>query len=133
MDTVKDDNWWKLQEPSFHSQVPFLGRLIVTFRKLWNSVSARWYVLSLLQQQNEINRRLLEEIQLLKEEIQLLKEEIQLLKGEINTAFEALSTLDEDLMDAHRIEVKGLYRLQQDVARLEEQLEKTSSGAEDKA
>ncbi len=126
MDTVKDDNWWKLQEPSFHSQVPFLGRLIVTFRKLWNSVSARWYVLSLLQQQNEINRRLLEEIQ-------LLKEEIQLLKGEINTAFEALSTLDEDLMDAHRIEVKGLYRLQQDVARLEEQLEKTSSGAEDKA
>jgi hypothetical protein len=47
-----------LQEHRFHSRVPLIGPLIVRFRELWNSVSTRWYVRPLIQQQSEFNERI---------------------------------------------------------------------------
>jgi len=47
-----------LQEHSFTSGVPLLGPLIVAFRRAWNSVSTRWYVLPLMHQQATLNRHL---------------------------------------------------------------------------
>jgi GT2 family glycosyltransferase len=44
-----------LQEQPFTSQVPVLGRLIVAFRSLWNSVAAKWHVRPLIQQQSAFN------------------------------------------------------------------------------
>ena len=44
-----------LQEQPFVSNVPLVGWLIARFRTLWNWVSTKWYVLPLIQQQNEIN------------------------------------------------------------------------------
>jgi len=111
MDSKEQFEWWQLQESGFRSQVPLLGRLIVAVRTLWNNVATRWYVLPLLQQQNEINHRLMKELHLLREDLVL--------------AFECLSELDDDLVDVHRVQIKSLYRLRQDVDRLEEQLKST--------
>lgn len=46
-----------LREPDFDSAVPFLGRLVVAVRRLWNWMSTKWYVLPILQQQSEVNAR----------------------------------------------------------------------------
>lgn len=42
----------------FRSDVPGVGWLIAWFRSAWNSISTKWYVLPLLQQQNEFNAAL---------------------------------------------------------------------------
>jgi hypothetical protein len=46
-----------LQEYRFRSQVPLIGSLIARFRELWNSMSTKWYVRPLIEQQSEINRQ----------------------------------------------------------------------------
>ncbi|MCP5094240.1 MAG: hypothetical protein GY943_01675, partial [Chloroflexi bacterium] len=45
-----------LTEPTFQSDIPILGTLIVGFRQLWHSVSAKWAVRQLMQQQTAFNR-----------------------------------------------------------------------------
>jgi len=45
----------RLQEQPFVSHAPVIGPLIARLRAAWNSVSTKWYVRSLLQQQNEFN------------------------------------------------------------------------------
>jgi hypothetical protein len=110
MSCEQKGEWWRLQESSFHSRVPILGAFIVAFRNLWNNVATRWYVIPLIQQQNQINRRLLEELHLLREDL--------------NIAFEGLSELDKDFVDAHRTQVGGIYRLQRDVDQLSDKIEK---------
>jgi hypothetical protein len=44
-----------LQEYCFRSSIPLIGPLIARLRAAWNSVSTKWYVRPLLQQQNEFN------------------------------------------------------------------------------
>jgi hypothetical protein len=44
-----------IREQPFQSNVPVVGPLISWFRAAWNSIATRWYVSSLLQQQNEFN------------------------------------------------------------------------------
>jgi hypothetical protein len=44
-----------LQEQPFVSRVPIFGPLIARLRAAWNSISTKWYVRPLLQQQNEFN------------------------------------------------------------------------------
>jgi GT2 family glycosyltransferase len=44
-----------VQEVPFHSRIPALGPLIAAFRRQWNQVSTRWYVLPMIQQQNKFN------------------------------------------------------------------------------
>lgn len=51
-----------LREQPFRSEVPVIGGLIAGFRRLWNNVSTRWYVLPMIQQQNEFNAALIEEL-----------------------------------------------------------------------
>jgi GT2 family glycosyltransferase len=51
---------WQIQERPFASKSPIIGPAIARFRELWNSVATKWYVHPLIEQQNEINRRLRE-------------------------------------------------------------------------
>jgi len=44
-----------LTETPFRSRVPLIGGLIAWLRTQWNDVATRWYVLPLVQQQNEVN------------------------------------------------------------------------------
>lgn len=48
-----------LHEKPFTSNLPVFGPLIVAMRRAWNWMSTRWYVLPIIQQQNETNRKLL--------------------------------------------------------------------------
>ncbi len=43
-------------EKPFRSPAPIIGPLIVTLRNAWNWMSTKWYVLPLLQQQNDFNK-----------------------------------------------------------------------------
>jgi len=51
------------QEPlhplPFTSPLPILGPLIVTVRRAWNWMAAKWYVLPLVQQQARLNQQLI--------------------------------------------------------------------------
>lgn len=46
----------ELQERPFTSGVPVIGGLIAWFRSVWNSVSTKWYVRPLVDQQTRFNR-----------------------------------------------------------------------------
>ncbi len=56
------DDWFydkaEIKEQPFRSPTRGLGPFIVAFRTIWNSLSTKWYVRPLLQQQNELNRLL---------------------------------------------------------------------------
>lgn len=49
---------WQVSEQPFVSHAPLIGPLIARFRAAWNSVSTRWYVQPMLQQQVEFNAAL---------------------------------------------------------------------------
>lgn len=49
---------WKIKDQPFHSNMPVIGHLVVLFREIWNSVSAKWYTLALFNQQTRFNRLL---------------------------------------------------------------------------
>ncbi len=44
-----------VRESTFQSHAPVIAKLIVFVRNLWNWMSAKWYVLPMLQQQNGFN------------------------------------------------------------------------------
>jgi hypothetical protein len=46
---------WAVRESSFVSHVPIAGPLIAGIRTAWNSVSTKWYVRPIVQQQVEFN------------------------------------------------------------------------------
>lgn len=47
---------WRIEEPSFSSKLPILGPLVAAIRTVWNSVSTKWYVLGMFQQQMRFNQ-----------------------------------------------------------------------------
>ena len=49
---------WHAQERPFVSHKPLIGPLIAFIREMWNSVSTKWFVRAILQQQNEFNEAL---------------------------------------------------------------------------
>lgn len=56
---------WQVEERPFHSPTAVIGPLIARLRAAWNSISTKWYVRPIVQQQNEFNRltvRQLEEV-----------------------------------------------------------------------
>lgn len=64
-DNVEKDwleQYARIEEQPFRSETAVIGPLIARFRALWNSVSTRWYVRPLLQQQNRFNRLLVERL-----------------------------------------------------------------------
>ena len=52
----------EIKEQPFRSPSRVVGPLIARFRSLWNSVSTKWYVRPLLQQQNRFNGLLVERL-----------------------------------------------------------------------
>lgn len=58
--TIQEPNWLlarsQIKERPFVSETAVVGGLIAKFREFWNSISTKWYIRPLLQQQNEFNR-----------------------------------------------------------------------------
>ena len=57
-------DWWQVQEQPFTSEAPLIGSLIAWFRTQWNSVSTKWFVRAILHQQNKVNYKLVQALQL---------------------------------------------------------------------
>jgi hypothetical protein len=49
-----------LHEHPFTSTKPVLGPIIVGFRRLWNAIATRWYILPVLEQQTSVNQQVAE-------------------------------------------------------------------------
>lgn len=95
-------------EQPFRSRLPVIGGLIVWVRTRWNNIATRWYVLPMLQQQNEINGLWLAAF---KEHTQAVNAQLEALEQDQMAAMEYLAQLG--------------YRL----ARLEERLTQLEQGA----
>ncbi len=54
---------YPIQERPFQSNIPLLGRLIAWFRERWNSISTKWYVRPIIEQQTRFNLTVLQALQ----------------------------------------------------------------------
>jgi GT2 family glycosyltransferase len=59
-----------IREEPFHSQVPIVGRLIASFRSLWNGVSTKWYVRPMMHQQSVFNSQVVSYLQLIQKQVE---------------------------------------------------------------
>jgi len=90
-------NRQEIHERSFVSGAPIIGPLIVWIRTLWNNIATRWYVLPLVQQQNEFNRQLVATLEDIREHLAALEEN--------------LADLDSDQMDSAKDIAETRYQL----------------------
>ena len=51
---------WEVHDKPLKSDFPVIGKLVAWFRNSVNSISTKWYMQSILNQQNQLNRRLSE-------------------------------------------------------------------------
>jgi hypothetical protein len=76
------EKWDELQsratvrERPFVSHLPIIGRFVALFRETWNSVAAKWYVRSILQQQNLFNQTVVQVVQELHDYLDQTEEQI---------------------------------------------------------
>ncbi|MFZ0545042.1 MAG: hypothetical protein WAM60_06375 [Candidatus Promineifilaceae bacterium] len=54
---------WQVEERPFQSRTAVVGPLIAWLRGAWNSISTKWYVRAIVQQQNEFNRLTLAQLE----------------------------------------------------------------------
>ncbi len=111
-----------ITEQPFHSEVPLLGPLIARLRGLWNSVSTKWYVRPLLQQQNDFNLAVARRLEFMEEYL-----------------YEQSSAQDRDLTSLRRetaelqVALSSLQRhqqaLEQQLAKLEQERFRGNDGA----
>ena len=52
---------WEVHDKPLSSDFPVIGPLVAWLRNSVNSISTKWYMQSILQQQNQLNRRLSEQ------------------------------------------------------------------------
>ena len=105
------DSHWMIREQPFVSRVPILGPLIVAVRYLWNWMSTKWYVQSLLQQQvgfNALTVRALHEVniehQLRAEGMQRLEEQYEKLEEKNRQLSMQIGRLQEPESPPHNSE-----------------------------
>lgn len=107
------------------STTPVIGGVIAWFRNTWNSVSTRWYVAPLVQQQNEFNQGVVSELYTLKEELHTLiiaQQEMRELLDEISSR---LIASDRDVVAVTHDLGKVTYtviRLDETIKRLDDAL-----------
>ena len=103
---------WHLEERPFRSAVPLLGPLIARFREVWNNVATKWYVRPLIDQQGDINRRLVSELDSLWRRVDDQREEV-------TAAQEIATALDREAVDARRLSSQALHALREELTRLQ--------------
>lgn len=110
------DDWLydkaEIQEQPFRSPTRLVGPLIARFRTLWNSVSTKWYVRPLLQQQNRFNQLTVQRLH--DHDVRLLEQD-----REQTTATHDLAELTTQLRQTNR----RLAAIERRLRRLEAQLD----------
>ncbi len=89
-----------LKEHRFASTTPIVGPLVAGFRRLWNSVATRWYILPVIQQQSEFNTAVVESLEHLRQVQMQVYAQVQEEGHEFRTRLDDLNArliaLDED-------------------------------------
>lgn len=104
------------------SNMPVIGGLIAWFRNAWNSVSTRWYIAPLIQQQNEFNQGVVDELRAIKDELHTLAIAQQELNQLIDEISDRLIANDRDVVALTHDLGKVTYaviRLDEDLKRLD--------------
>lgn len=104
---------WEVAEHQFKSHLPVVGPFIGLFRECWNSVSTKWYVRRILQQQNHFNYLVAQSILELKRVNPLVNTDQLIQRMDVMTTL-----LEQELAV---LEVR-LEQSLQEVARLRDQL-----------
>ncbi|MDP2661767.1 MAG: hypothetical protein Q8R28_13650 [Dehalococcoidia bacterium] len=103
------------QEQPFTSSAPVVGPIIVSVRRAWNWMSAKWYVRPILEQQTAFNSAV---VQIITEMTTILEQQEQALSNRIQEAEEMIISTDRDHVS-----------LVKEVARLHHRLIQTSDSA----
>ena len=108
---------WEVVERPFTSAIPIIGPLIARFRTTWNNVSTKWYVRGLLQQQNTINRHVVDRLQLVVDRLQLIDERLVDQDQDHSQLVYHVAELTAQLAQMNRL----LQSIDERLARLEEE------------
>ena len=108
MDRLPDE-WWHISEQPFRSSKPVIGPLIVWVRNAWLNVATKWYVRALIQQQNEVNRKLALEPKRRREELAAVQE--------------IVAAMDREMADLRRLQAQAIYGLYEERERLQARLD----------
>jgi hypothetical protein len=96
-----------IREQPFQSGVPIIGPLISWFRARWNSISTRWYVLPLLQQQSEFNALLISYLRGMEATADARRDMVdgwmREMSGRLNEMSSRLSEMDNKLSEMREI------------------------------
>ena len=120
---------WQIQERPFVSHVPLIGPLIARLREAWNRISTKWYVLPLVQQQNEFNWLVMRRFREL-ERLEARFEKVQSLVGELD---ERVLVEDSEAMELAREVGELTYavvRLEKRLSELTSRLERVMASSE---
>ena len=88
---------WEVREQPLSSNVPVFGPLIAWIRNLVNSISTKWYLRSILQQQNELNHRLIEQAAQLQLQLSEQDREISVLISDLTEMTNQLTQMNKAL------------------------------------
>ena len=112
-----------LEPRQLTSNTPVIGGVIAWFRNTWNSVSTRWYVAPLVQQQNELNQGVVNELYTIQEELHTLVIAQQEMKQLLDEISDRLLANDRDVVALTHDLGKVTYA----VIRLDENLKRIDS------
>ena len=69
-----------LNELKFSSSLPVVGSVLSSVRELWNSISTKWYVRHIVQQQSDFNAAVVHSVQDLETTLESIRQEIKYLE-----------------------------------------------------
>jgi hypothetical protein len=91
-----------LREQAFHSDLPVIGPLVVWFRETWNSISTKWYVRPLVQQQNEFNALVVLRFLEVRDRISQVQAQVNLVQGHLDETDVRLVETDRGQVELRR-------------------------------
>lgn len=120
-----------VEERPFVSNKPVIGTLIVAIRSVWNSVSTKWFVRAIRQQQNEFNFAAAGFMEKLDQDVRRLGQMIGNLDSRVYEGDRDSNVLVRDLVELSlRLEATR-QRLDEQAASLDERVTKLEQALEE--
>jgi hypothetical protein len=107
---------WQVEERPFQSGTAFIGPLIARLRGAWNSVSTKWYVRAIVQQQNQFNYLTVRQLEEVAERFEELNGRLLAQDKEQSALIHDVGQLTTQLIQTNRL----LKSIDERLARLED-------------
>jgi hypothetical protein len=108
-------------ERPFVSSKPVVGPVIVAIREMWNSVSAKWFVRAIRQQQNDFNLT--------------VARHLEAVQGDVRRLIEMESRLSDRIYEGDRdntVLAKGLVELSLRLEEIRDSLDEREAGIDER-